>query len=368
MRYYELTIKDEKIKIPKEERLFKVYVEPVSLCNFNCEMCFINQRPDKGFMVLQTFEKLMRDLEEIPSVKAILFGGIGEPLLHPAILSMIKKAKKKGYIVSLQTNGALINTKNVEDLVRALDSITFSLDPFPIYSKSPPAGIGHRNPQDTLSKIRLVHDAKSKLSSNIVISVEGVIHAGNVEFLPALPSQLAKLGVSRVLISNLVPIEKKFERLALYNLPAKSDIDNVFVKFKHECAMHHIEYILPNFELTAERHCGFIERKTTVIRWDGNVVPCYRFLHNHNEVILGRTKKIKAASFGNILDKSLKNIWESKPYRTFRFKVKNFIFPSCIHCPHSKICSFTETNERDCWGNVPSCGDCLWSHRLVMCP
>lgn len=366
---YEITVKDEKVLIPREEKLFKVIIEVSSMCNFSCEMCFIRHRPDKGFMSEQVFYKILEDIGTIDSVRSVSFGGIGEPLFHPEIFNWIRETKERGYLVSLQTNGSLITEKNVESLVRYLDTITFSIDSYPNKNES---NIGHESPEKVLRAIKLLSKTRSELSTNLpIINVEIVINANNVRDLPKFPSLLAEVGVSKVLVSHLLPTSEYFEPQTLYSSNSRiseEELADIIDTFKEQCAEHDITYVLPRFDLTAERHCGFIENKSTVIRWDGEVVPCYRFLHDHNEVILGRKKEIKTVSFGNARDSHLWDIWTSEKYRAFRFKVKGFIFPSCIHCPHSSVCSFTRTNERDCLKNSPSCGDCLWAHRLIQCP
>ena len=57
-----------------------------------------------------------------------------------------------------------------------------------------------------------------------------------------------------------------------------------------------------------------------------------------------------------------------KEYETFRYIVKNAIYPSCTDCSLREVCDFTKNTEFDCWGNHPSCGDCLWARSLIQCP
>ena len=45
--------------------------------------------------------------------------------------------------------------------------------------------------------------------------------------------------------------------------------------------------------------------------------------------------------------------------------VRDFRFPSCVDC--GEACAYAEHNQ-DCWGNAPSCADCLWAQDLVRCP
>ncbi|MNO01582.1 hypothetical protein D3C81_2217640 [compost metagenome] len=48
--------------------------------------------------------------------------------------------------------------------------------------------------------------------------------------------------------------------------------------------------------------------------------------------------------------------------------MKNYMYPSCTDCDLRDACDFVKTSDIDCWGNEPSCADCLWSRRIVQCP
>jgi len=98
------------------------------------------------------------------------------------------------------------------------------------------------------------------------------------------------------------------------------------------------------------------------------VVPCYRFLHSYTEFIFGRKKEVIAHSFGNVFKEKLSDIWTSKDYEVFRYNVKNAIYPSCTDCSLRNVCDFTKDTEFDCWGDNPSCADCLWARGISKCP
>ena len=78
-------------------------------------------------MDLRLFNKLM---DEIPdSVTRIFFGGIGEPLYHPDIIYMLRRAKETGCSVEIITNGTLLNHEKAEKIVdMRLDTLWLSLD------------------------------------------------------------------------------------------------------------------------------------------------------------------------------------------------------------------------------------------------
>ncbi len=79
-------------------------------------------------------------------------------------------------------------------------------------------------------------------------------------------------------------------------------------------------------------------------------------------------KEVVAHSFGNTFKEKLSDIWTSKNYEVFRYNIKNSIYPSCTDCSLMDACSFTENTEFDCWGNNPSCADCLWARGIIKCP
>jgi MoaA/NifB/PqqE/SkfB family radical SAM enzyme len=87
-------------------------------------------------------------------------------------------------------------------------------------------------------------------------------------------------------------------------------------------------------------------------------------MHSYSYYIFGRRKDVKRYALGNVNEKSLLDIWTSEEYVIFRAKVNDFRFPSCVDC--GIACSFAEENI-DCWGNDPSCADCLWAQDILLC-
>ena len=195
-----------------------------------------------------------------------------------------------------------------------------------------------------------------------------VVTSENIHDLPRITSLLRGSGVGEVILSNLLPATEEHKKLVLYPFPEPDEV----TAFKNDLFQHilrdRISYNTPHFEIYTERSSNFIENKAVVIRWDGEVAPCYRFLHSRNEIVLDKIKTVKASSFGNLQEKSLLDIWNEQKYTWFRFTVHNSLYPSCIGCPFRDGCNFIESTEADCWGNENSCADCLWSRGIVKCP
>ena len=356
-------LSDYKVLIPKKPDVRYLYLEITNRCNLRCEMCFKQYWEDpEGDMDWGLFLKVLDDAEELPELEMIYFGGIGEPTVHPRFMDMVREVKKRGFALGISTNGFLLTDKRIEELVKlGLDLIYFSIDSVP----TQPVDIGHIRPDYTSSRIREIQEVKRKLGSDVPhIGVEVVATKENYQELPEIAHYVGSLGVDTLLISNLIPITQEHAGLIVYD----GSVDMKPIVDKLEAIYHGYLHKIAEFSLRTERRCEFVDKKVAVVRWDGEVAPCYRFLHTYPEIVLGREKKVYAHSFGNVRERSLAEIWTSREYSWFRYVVKNALYPSCTDCPLNESCSFVQDTNYDCWGNTPSCADCLWSRRIVLCP
>lgn len=101
------------------------------ICNLRCKMCQYAYSDSPGYqlnqaghMPPQLFTKIMDELTGFP---ILTFTG-GEPLLNPHIGAFISKAKDKGLVTTLTTNGWMLS-KRAEELCQAgLDVLVVSVD------------------------------------------------------------------------------------------------------------------------------------------------------------------------------------------------------------------------------------------------
>ncbi len=357
--YHEFFFQGNKILIPWNLTPKKIYIEPSSKCNLNCAMCFRHSW-NEPFRDLDynLFKKLFEEIETFSQRPAIHLGGLGEPFVNPHIYDMITTFKKKGYFLSISSNGTLMPRERMECLIEhGVDRLYLSMDP---------GVLGHGPLDPVLERLREI-DAirREKKKGKPMTGVEIVLTKENVEYLPGLVKPLKEAGVTFIILSNLIPTRKQVEDQILYG---KGVFQNsAYEKFVKE-TYSQFNVTLPEFEFLTERRCNFISQDSVVIRSDGEVVPCYRLMYSYEEHYLGIDRKITVKSFGNIREKSLKEIYNTREYAWFRFIVKNSIYPSCGDCKLRESCDFILGTERDCWGNEPSCSDCLWSRRIVICP
>ncbi|BAL80153.1 tungsten cofactor oxidoreductase radical SAM maturase [Caldisericum exile] len=353
------------VEIPDGRDIKKAYVEITTFCNLNCKMCFRRFWQDKlRQMQFSDYLKVLDNFKDFPQLETVYLGGIGEPLVHPDIVEIIKETKKRGYRVEFGTNGALLN-KYAEDLVNlGVDKITVSIDAPEKEVYMDIRGTDFSKVEDNVLYLQSV---KKKLGkSNPEVWLEVVLMKSNIGLIENLLPLADKLGITTILMSNLMPFSKELSKEIIYD---GSFDDTTFIdKLNTKIGKYRLKIIYPKFKLLTERKCQFIENNSTVIGVDMGVYPCYRLLHSYTEYIYGREKFVNKYSFGSLNEKSLFEIWNSNDYKRFRFNVKNALFPSCTDCPLENVCDFCLTSDSDCYNNTPSCADCLWYRGIVQCP
>jgi len=85
-----------------------ILVEPVSACNLRCPMCFqidrtFTRTPFMGIMKWDLFTKVVDEADEI-GVGAITIASRGEPMMHPRFAEMLSYVGSKKNIFELKTN------------------------------------------------------------------------------------------------------------------------------------------------------------------------------------------------------------------------------------------------------------------------
>ena len=94
----------------KNNILLSIHWELTSSCNLNCIHCYLPKFP--SYYEYHSAIKLIDYIEELN----ILYVGItgGEVLLHPNFLDIYRMLKKRGFLVTVFTNGLLINNEIIK--------------------------------------------------------------------------------------------------------------------------------------------------------------------------------------------------------------------------------------------------------------
>ncbi|MDR7433525.1 MAG: tungsten cofactor oxidoreductase radical SAM maturase [Armatimonadota bacterium] len=343
----------------------RVYIEPTTRCNLDCAMCVRRVWKDPvGEMGWETFQKVLEDLRSFPDLHRVTFGGFGEPLVHPRIVEMVAQVRDLGVGVTLTTNGVLLDRSMSEALLEAgLDTIVVSVDPMHVQAYAR-AGL-MEGVDRVLTNVQGLRELARRRNLMVPrIGLEYVVTRSNLEELTLLPELAKALGASSVLVTNLLPHTQDLASDILYDRDEPLPLPAGWPVPSGDWIVWGIPK-LPRLKWGAHRRCRFVEQRALVIAWDGVVSPCYHLLHSYPFYIYGRRKEVTRYVLGHVGERSLLEIWTSPEYVLFRAKVREFRFPSCVDCGMN--CTFAQENA-DCWGNNPSCADCLWAQDMILCP
>lgn len=109
--------------VPLEKPLV-IRIDPTALCNFKCEFCHqsIGYLSDGGNLSLSDYKRIIDNITQyFGTVKSIIFGIIGEPLVSPHFVKMVVYARESNAAHNLEflTNGSGLNPIVSDALVAA---------------------------------------------------------------------------------------------------------------------------------------------------------------------------------------------------------------------------------------------------------
>ncbi len=271
-----------------------ITVEPTNACNLECPVCETGNgsmaRPT-GLMKQDRFEALIDQLA--PHMSVLMFYFMGEPFLNKHAYEMIRYARQKGIYVETCSNGDFVDADGV--IYSDVNDISFQLggmtqETHEIYRvKGNLARV-----QSNL--IDLVKARNKNPQSNVKINVGFVVMKHNEHEVSEFLRWAKEIGVDQANVidpcvrtvsegKTLLPEDRKYW---FYDEDA---FERGVLKPKH----------IPNNE------CTWIWNSVS-INWDGSVVPCCRDPNGKHV-------------FGNVFEKSLREIWNGKDMRNFRKRI-----------------------------------------------
>jgi len=268
-------------------------IEPVNICNLKCPLCVTGsgqmKRP-RGKMEFDVFKSVVDEIAD--RIIYITLYSQGEPYLNPRFNEFVAYAKTKGVYVNTSTNAHYFDEQTAEATVKSgIDSMIISLDGVTQESYEHYRRGGDL--QTVLDGIRNLVAAKQKLNSKTpYLFVQFLVMKHNEHEIPAIKKLARDLRVDRLLIktTQVMTYEEALEWLP------END------KYRR--------YTVTEKDFKVKKGTGACPRPwlTTLVDWDGLVVPCC-FDKNGDHAL------------GNVNGKSFTEIWESKKYRGFRTRL-----------------------------------------------
>lgn len=376
------------IYIRRPARLAKLYIEPTNRCNLNCSTC-VRKAWDEpmGKMSDAVFARIIEGLREFSPPPTVFFGGFGEPLLHPKIISIVTEVKALGVKVELITNATLLTEDLSQELIRAgLDRLWVSLDgATPESYADVRLGAAFHQVLENLGHFRHAVYAEAYATDRHFLRKTrlGIVFVAikrNISDLPEVINIGKRFGADRFLVTNVLPYTPEMIDEALYyrilsddghmhlSLP-EMDADEVnYASIYQTLRNVYGSWAGINCK-NIRNHCPFIENGMAAINWEGGLSPCLPLLHDHTSYrghLRYNERFSRRWAVGNVVQSSLLDLWNAPEHIAFRERVQAFHFSPCIGCGGCNLCL---NNEEDCFGNAfPTCGGCLWAQGVIQCP
>lgn len=341
----------------------KVYLELTNSCNLNCKMCYRKAWHDKDTsMDYKVLRQVIDEISNNDQVDEVVLGGIGEPLYYEHFCDVLKSLSDKD--IKVTTNGTIMEPQHIEYLCYYCNEVIISVDGLEdnFYEL-------REYPLDkVLNHIReLKSFSRRHHLSGPKITLQMVLTNNNYGEIIDVLNMAKDYEVDKLILSNIIPVTQEDYQLAAYKMYSREPLQSTFNKAISVALRHKIDLVLPEVMLKTDRRCPFIEKDAVMVNASGEVVPCYRFSHDGSEVVFGRLKTIKKHSFGNVKKTALETIYNKISYSDFRHSVRCNFLPSCPDCDLVDGCDMVNNAEMDCYGNTPSCADCLWARRIAYC-
>ena len=271
-------------------------IEPTNHCNLQCPECPSGlgtlTRP-LGLLKFDDFKDWIDQIKDTGFYVQLFFQG--EPYINKHLPDMIKYAQSQNIYISISTNGHFVTEKNVDIVVNnAPDKLIFSVDGLDeeSYQQYRVGGTFEQADKGLRALIKIRNELGLKKP---FIEFQFIVMKHNEDKLNDVLRYGKDVGVDKVVFKTMqissyesaqkfLPTNKKYRRYIVEN------------------GIYRIKNPLKN-------HC-FALWRTSVITWDGKVVPC----------CFDKDAEFK---LGILNGKAFKEIWNSDEYYKFRQGVLN---------------------------------------------
>ena len=271
-------------------------IEPTNHCNLKCPECPSGlgtlTRP-LGLLSVEDFKTIIDQVKDTGFYVQLYFQG--EPYINKNLPEMIRYAQSKNIYISISTNGHFVNVKTIDNILNnAPDKLIYSMDGLDEESYQNYRVGGSFKKAD--EGLRLLIKKRNELGrKKPFVEFQFIVMKQNEHLLDEVKKYGKDVGVNKVVFKTMQV--SSYEN-AVHFLPSNQKyrryiVNNGSVKIKNKL----------------KNHC-FALWRTSVITWDGKVVPCC-------------FDKDANFGLGELKEKSMKKIWLSEPYRNFRQGVLN---------------------------------------------
>lgn len=281
---------------------YPIYAEIslTSACPYRCIYCapnfFLDYKPE--YIDTDTLKFTLNNMAEC-GVKAVMFGGEGEPTMHKDFADIVKFAKEVGLDVSLTTNGLLYTEELARKTLPYLSWIKFSIDSGNVDTYAELHGTDKKNMKKVYDNIIYAIKLRDKSGYRCTIGGQAILFKINLNHIKSIITFLKTMKADYFVIKPFSDHEKRIgDKL---ELPTQEDIK----KLKEDLASIDFNVIFRDKAFINLGKCKsyykcYAQDFMAYIDTLGGVHSCINFI--------GDDKYI----YGNIYEDIFENIWENK--------------------------------------------------------
>ncbi len=311
-------------------KLTRLNLELSSACNLNCYRCFrktyIGGGKDK-FLSPALLEKILPELKDLSSIDLT---GWGEPLLHPEFGLILKRIRQNfSGSLSFTTNGLLLDKLKIEQALEyGVDIVCFSADAGGEAAYRQARGKHWEELEQAITRLAVRRKLRGSRKPQIYASF--LLGRSRLPELFAFAAAMKELGVDGIILQQMTGV------FALEDLKEVTYSGYYGTEFNEaelwdrvaELAkrLHGRLDLIPPERISSELQggCGAFAPGHLFIKAIGEATPCCAL--GYPVLFINRKKELRRpalAVFGNILDHSLRQIWESPAAQAFRAEMQS---------------------------------------------
>jgi len=309
-------------------------------CNLTCAHCSVDSgagRTAYGEMGFDAWSGVIDNAAWLGVRYCDLTGG--EPLLHPDVEAIVARIASHGMRSQLQSNGMLVNERRLRPLIDAgLGTLVISLD-------------GDWARHDAIRGLAGSHRAglvaiATGVRLGIPVRVTRVVvRDEHIESIAEFARQLDEIGIDHLSLNYFSPVTPRHfegwripdaERWLTFTRDVEVLAKRVRYPISYEVGFARADDADAFFG--EETRCLIQRRRWFLIRCDGEVFPCYHFVHSG------------AMSLGNVRRDPLSAIVGTGNAAWRRYEDVERVPAACADCKHAGTCG----------GGCPSPGYLRW--------
>jgi len=312
-------------------------------CNLKCRFCQFPLLEQKNYKNELSKDMLFSLINEASKLDVKIIGILGgEPFLRKdVILPLMSLIKNKGIDGSLVTNGTLLSTKQIKEIIKIKwDLIRFSLDSSS--EKLHDFLRGGKSFNKVILNIKTFQKFKKELSKTIpAIEINTVICRKNIKDIPEIIKLASKLEINNILFLPMIEFIDNIEYLKIRD----KDITLLLQQIKKAKKIAEKYNIITNLDtiehdslFTKANHMEKIILSTDKER-EKDFIPCYLPWYGLNISTEGIVTPCAAASgnpelyCGNVHESNLETIWKNKAFVRLRKRMIRRKLPEvCSKC------------------------------------